>query len=131
MREIKFRAWDNQKNKMVFMFEETKIVLSETEWEFGENEQDEMIYGSSGSSLMQFVELKDKNGKEIFEGDIIKRDWKADGSLNEGFDLFVCELQGQRWLHSLDGNEWSDIFEGKDEIIGNKFENPELLEGKK
>jgi len=78
--------------------------------------------------VMQFTGLKDKNGKEIYEGDIVKRRWTVDGSDETGFYLFICELKDQRWLHSVKEG-WSDIFENTDEIIGNIYENPEFVKG--
>ncbi|WP_447579949.1 YopX family protein [Acinetobacter baumannii] len=64
MREIKFRAWLPTNNRM---------------YEFDENESlgdhfNRLIYGFGKFELMQYTGLKDKNGKEIYEGDIVR--WK-------------------------------------------------------
>ena len=114
MRNIKFRAWGKTDSRMKDWKEILKCGF------------ENILINNSFYELMQFTGLKDKNGKEIYEGDILKRYWKHDGSMNEGEDIFICELKNQRWLHRIDVEEWSDIF-GNEEVIGNKFENPEIL----
>ena len=66
MREIKFRAWSNKWNKMVFHGVDglTIDVMANTAW--NDLADDECI------ELMQYTGLKDKNGKEIYEGDIME-----------------------------------------------------------
>ena len=64
----------------------------------------------------QFTGLKDKNGKEIYEGDILRRYKKNGEPYNK---LFLVELK-------LFNNDWAMVISEK-EIIGNIHENPELL----
>lgn len=79
-------------------------------------------------SLMQSTGLKDKNGKEIFEGDIVdykgrKAVIKWHGSYASFIYMFVDELQERV-------QEWDPLYLSyyHFEVIGNKFENPEFLE---
>lgn len=82
-------------------------------------------------TLMQSTGLFDRNGKEIFEGDILDyRGRKAlvrwHGSYASFIYRFVDELQNRN-------TEWKPLYLAymKCEIIGNIYENPELLEDKK
>lgn len=122
----KFRAWDKETKTMIEVssinFEEHLILGGY--WEFGQTESikfDEI-------ELMQSTGLKDKNGKEIFEGDIV--DYKGreavvkwHGSYASFIYRFVDELQER-------ASDWEPLFLAcyHFEVIGNIYENPELLE---
>lgn len=105
MRELKFRAWDKGNSTMFFGIE-------------GHLERfDDEMY-----QIMQFTGLKDKNGKEIYEGDIFQDE--EDGS---------CEFV--EWDNDFGGwstQAWYSVGEFTQaidhlEVIGNIYENPELL----
>lgn len=116
MREIKFRAWDKENNKM---------------FHYGSNEGFFAHAECHDWPVMQYTGLKDKNGKEIYEGDIIEY-LSMTGISTRG----VVEW-GQTaafYLHSPDqGNLLFDEFTGcfhEDEhwkVLGNIYENPELI----
>jgi len=111
MREIKFRVWDSQQKIMygcrnIHWENNNKITFQK-----GSGiEMDEKL----GDVLMQFTGLKDKNDKEIYEGDII---YLAGYGNHEVVFPFI---------QLYDSAVENDI--GK--IIGNKWENPELLSQK-
>ncbi len=117
MREIKFRAWDKENKKM---FEPSELV-----------QEPNLVVGYLDSSgcpktydnieLMQFTGLQDKNGKDIYEEDIIKRTSLINGQIREIKEIVRWEIG-----FSFVGFPITSSYE----IIGNVFENPELLEGK-
>lgn len=128
MREIKFRAWDKKMKSMMHVaaihFERQELMICKDPAE-GRG----VTWPFSDFELMQFTGLHDKNGREIYDGDVVltgKYEDKKD-------DIFVV-----RWAHcgfvfdpideELDLEEI--IFHEKSEIIGNIHENPELLSGK-
>lgn len=81
-------------------------------------------------TLMQSTGLKDKNGKEIFEGDIVRQVRTQPITENETITGVVIMIEGA-WLIMNDCEQlasylWSETDEN--EIIGNVYENTELLE---
>ena len=108
MREIKFRAWHKTNSSMIY---ERPLNRIGQDSQFG----DDVI-------LMQYTGLKDKNDKEIFEGDII-RTLDSDIEVVKWSDESV-ELSYGRGVCCFCGF----VFDNECIIIGNIYENPELIE---
>ena len=107
MREIKFRAWHKNANYMCQ--NATTDLLDRDYLEF-----------------MQYTGLKDKNGTEIYEGDILKYSHKAVGSIVREvvYKSGAFGIEGTvKGTHIIFGN----ILESEREVIGNIYKNPELL----
>lgn len=106
MRTIKFRVWDNH-DKQMLEDQEAKYWLSQ----------------GIQAEYMQFTGLLDKKGREIYEGDVLQ--WLG-GQGEVIYDRYRFQVNGyyDSW------QDWpSDIFSenAEIEILGNIYENPELL----
>ena len=129
MRPIKFRAWDKAEGRM-YPIEQwankswvaIPIQDDEDTWHLEQRELKDI-------ELMQFTGLLDKNGKEIYEGDIVKADYQTDPF--EVLYLNACFTARDRMGHFIGaiGLDHPKV-EATCEIIGNIYENPELLETK-
>jgi hypothetical protein len=111
MREIKFRAWDKERNRML---EFGLFDLDCGQW-------DTEIGSINDFPIMQYTGLKDKKGKEIYEGDIVKS--RGYNDINEEERVFIETVE-------FNGGEFLPICEEPSEnyeVIGNIYENPELL----
>jgi len=124
MREIKFRAWDTENKKMYTVDELHNL------WEIGtpvavyqHSIKPDVLLRIDNNPLMQYTGLKDKNGKEIYEGDIVKETYnKKELRISEvGFKNGSFVLLTPNQFIEI-GNLKNDI-----EVIGNIYENPDLL----
>lgn len=137
-REIKFRAWD---------LSTEEIITAGDERRWGSVTNHYLFRNYEDQYLMQYTGLKDKNGTEIYEGDVIDLTyWWFDGSEREshligsiGFEptTFTLENIHNDFFQEETGFDKGEgilslgefmIAESDVEILGNKFENPELLE---
>ena len=126
MREIKFRAWDIKNNKMIrsvgFSDSDCGRVIHCEAYMVGGGETYSIWSGKETLyELMQFTGLFDKNGKEIFEGDILKAESGfGEYSISE---VDYCALVGLT-------KRLVEIGTQHLEIIGNIYSNPDLLNDK-
>jgi hypothetical protein len=135
MREIRFRAWDTFNNcffKPLFEAYAGKLEELHLSLDGRLGIRDLLGYHDESTFdgryvLNEYTGLKDKNGKEIYEGDIVRR--PADG--HEPRELYeVAWNQTQLFGFALQqGVYYYGIIEPDDrfEIIGNIYENPELI----
>ena len=121
MREIKFRAWDKVEKKM---FIPARLSFKDELYqEFYNDSCGGNEHPFSYINLMQYTGLKDKNGKEIYEGDVVRyKAFEIWYARKVYFDTELCQF-GLHSSNFLFHNQFSDNLE----IIGNIYENPELL----
>jgi len=132
MREIKFRAWVNSYSHW-HMTDEISISSDGVFFHAGQSN-----IANPDWKLVQYTGLKDKNGQEIYEGDVVKR---VDDT---PFRMENRELKFCTWFVEFKYAQWAFINTPTSpatsypafysnakymEIIGNIYENPELLEG--
>ena len=124
MRQIKFRVWDKEE-KIMFPPATLEEIVDNIDMGLPVNITG---WGCDGGNMgdqdrfvwLQYIGLKDKNGKEIYEGDVIETGGVRGGIvgkvvyIEEGFSI-KCELG------------YEDFYWDTLEVIGNIYENPELI----
>jgi len=123
MREIRFRAWNSFDKEMIYL----QSAIHDS-WGLFVNRPDEY-------TIMQFTGLYDKNGKEIYEGDILKSGWLDKNVICQWKDKyagFYIDVPGFSYNFSYN-KETAEVISltinpENIEIIGNIHENPELIE---
>ena len=127
-REIKFRAWHKDLKKM---FKIGQITLEKGTWNFEPNDRDFIgmsIPSQPSFVLMQYTGLHDKNGKEIYEGDIVRI------IVNNNIEK-ICKVEfkngifGVMFSKNKDLTAFPHFCNTTFEVIGNEYDNPELLGG--
>jgi len=135
MRKIKFRAWDTKENLMSYGSEKPYMYLTNAQRLIGIGcDLDPSLYHDTTRSfekeiiLMQYTGLKDKNGKEIYEGDVVKYidsyntllktdiyyTWGGFALRTDENPIYLCEFYSGDESKPTPGIE----------IIGNIYENP-------
>lgn len=126
-REIKFRAWDTEKKEMAEVtrmgFNDDEISLMDKECRVWTTVKDYVAIP------MQYTGLRDKNGKEIYDGDIILAGyykWKSKVVWDEKCARFIGLTNDKDvnivYVDMVDKDDKSAV-----EVIGNIYENPELF----
>lgn len=119
-RQIKFRAWDKDQKYMAYQGTPDLEAIQSFMHHFG------------GEELMQFTGLLDKNGKEIYEGDIVMCDPFSTGKIEWGV------MASQWWITFTEPRKTyreltPDYGDGQNyclyaDVIGNIHESPELIQ---
>lgn len=129
MREIKFRAWDKEEKTMIYDVEKTYDYgckgYGALETSFGDLLENEKF------EVMQFTGLYDKNGKEIYEGDIIEKNgWEGEYYKVVYRDgCFYADALFPRLPPPL-RNKYLKLDEHQFYVSGNVHDNSSLLEVK-
>jgi len=122
MREIKFRGWHEKLNRMIYGI---SVCNSYSSW-IDENGKSWIFE----ENIMQYAGLKNNKGTEIYEGDIVNVYCSGiSGAMNDGIYVVSYAVPDCAFcLVQLDGKFAINFNECYDyEVIGNIYENPELL----
>jgi uncharacterized phage protein (TIGR01671 family) len=135
MREIKFRAWDITNKKMVYEANDLRdgyLIKIDLDG-YIDATYKQICLDSDDIILMQYTGLTDKNGKEIYEGDIVSVYGNEEGDA----DTMIVSWNDKELIYELLNHngtkqnlylyEVLDDDNNKTIIIGNIYENPELL----
>lgn len=124
MREIKFRVWDGKARKMLPL---TSIEMcTDGAMCVGYGYRFESIVGEDDVHLMQFTGLKDSKGVYIYEGDAIKYNTWTSGQDHHWRNGLIIFKDGRFEVEGLISLTLAGV--NRKEVIGNIYENPDLLE---
>lgn len=149
MREIKFRAWDTINKEFIpfnnvviskeMPVKNIAIMLDGTIVQLGEDFINDIakpgrVYFEGQISLQQWTNLLDKNGVEIYEGDILI----LPGSFGDNKDPYLVRVEWASsdsihgwYVYYIGDGEYGGLYDSlveRGEVIGNIYSNPELLE---
>jgi uncharacterized phage protein (TIGR01671 family) len=140
MRQIRFRAWYKGSefpldNEDLEDYEKPQMIYNVQKLYDGNGPDNNPVLGGYDSFgnlidneefvLQQFTGLLDNNGKEIYEGDVL-RNPVYQGVVEYGRVLDGCAMAYIGFYIKVDSNTYTNL-DGSLEVIGNIFENPELL----
>lgn len=122
MREIKFRAWLKEERKMVNV--ET-LFIGINRLCFGNSKTEDLFFRDFEEvELMQYTGVRDKNGKEIYEGDIVVlNNIEIDNMCIVRYEHSSYRLEGWSLREDLSNVEARFL-----EVVGNIYESKNLLE---
>lgn len=121
MREIKFRAWDSYHQEMINWSQYKDELVSE----------DFINCGKGPLVVMQYAGLKDMKGKEIYEGDIVEfRPWNREETENYIVKFISDDASFRGIKEKKSSIKVLSLINSEQglEVIGNIYENPEILE---
>lgn len=121
MRRLKFRAWETIGREMHSFDTLMRTIYAETNMN---------IFNDDSIILMQYTGLKDENGKEIYDGDILQ--FRNASGMDDSICHVVWNEDRFSWfIENDESNIYDELYNitapADIKIIGNKYENPELL----
>lgn len=122
----KYRAWDRLRKEMNYKVMVGNCDTDDENWTcpiIWIEEEKDWLHFDDYECIMQSTGLKDKNGKEIFEGDVVKCNGLL-GTIESFKAMWICSFMKYNNYQKV------GFFAQEIEVVGNIYENPELLEDK-
>lgn len=139
MREIKFRAWDKVNKKVRKVMSLDFYTTRSSEVTLVSDDGDAYLRYFEQIELMQYTGLRDKNGAEIYEGDIVEIVQPKQSNMWMGSSLLSSHSWENKYRNVVqwqnDNNpRWDGLLVwggGTIEVLGNIYEHPELIKGER
>lgn len=130
-RKLKFRVWTGNGMEYSVVVGEYGVFYVNPENGTGLDPKDSASLTPCNTKypddipVMQFTGLVDKNGREIYEGDIVKDKYKSIGSViyHTPYAGFASMIDREEWINTIQLDQGRNKFE----VIGNVYENPDLI----
>jgi len=128
MKELKFRIFDPAIPKNFSEAEDGKASGEMVNWEYVKKSSYLMDALNGKYPIMLYICQKDKNKTEIYEGDLLKDDWGRILLVEWWKDRFTFKaITETNFIRANNIREWFEFNHALPEIIGNKFENPDII----
>ncbi|WP_125580782.1 YopX family protein [Lacticaseibacillus suibinensis] len=142
MRQIKFREWDPEREKMYgkghgmsysdrLESDNATMFVFDHEESDDNREEEKDMNGVPFRRIMQYTGLHDKNGREIYEGDIVRSKPRRQHEKSFVGAVHYGRVDPSFTIHDKDGHDFRLYYSGEYrtyEVIGNIFEDKQLLE---
>ncbi|MDL0112330.1 YopX family protein [Mammaliicoccus sciuri] len=127
MNRPKFRVWDKFEKEMLDVHGINYDADGVWTKEMIDDERDGEFIHFSDIELLQSTGLFDKNGTEIYEGDIVKHDPVPNPFISNGYFEIIQARSGEWRMDNYRGGQVLAFSNHEVEVIGNKFEHPYLI----